>query len=138
MKRTALSLAAGGILVCCGRATAQDPTLAISREVTAFTSVSASPAPATLAVSREVTAYTSQATSAPPATLAVSREITAFRYYSLRDIAAALRIAAGLRTATPVEVQWLNLATDAPSTSVLDILDAAAVAMKAAHPELVP
>jgi hypothetical protein len=104
-------------------------TLAVSREATVYTPPNAV---STLAVSREAMLYV------PPgavATLAVSREGTLFRNYTLANAALALRIAAGLHTATPREHEVLNFGT--PGDGV-DIVDAVQVAYRATHPGLTP
>ncbi len=139
------------LLVTGGMARAQD-TLAVSREATLYF---LSPSPATLALSREATLYlTPQSAAATravsreatiflppgvlPPTLAVSREVTLYKNYATRNAASVLRIAAGLTTPTPLEMQFYNLVTSGASATVVDIMDAAAVAQLAAHPERVP
>jgi hypothetical protein len=103
-------------------------TLAVSREGTVYTITGP---PATLAVSREGTIYL------PPgavATLAVSREGTVYTNYSLRNVAAAMRIAAGLSTPTAREMEFYNLISADTSNGVVDLLDVVAVARRADHP----
>lgn len=104
-------------------------TLAISHEL----SLDIPPnAVANLAVSREVSLYI------PPgaiSTYATSRELSMFTFFTLNDAATALRIAAGLQTATPIQKHAYNVVTTAPSTNVVDMTDALAITRNAAHPE---
>jgi hypothetical protein len=112
---------------------AQDPTLAISREVSYYEiPVTPDSAPATLAVSREASYFEIPTAPDSVATLGVSREVSAFIGYSLSNAALALRIAAGLHIASATEKQVLDLVPGTPS--VIDILDAVAVANRAMHP----
>ena len=104
-------------------------TQAVSREATFYIL----PKPATLAVSREAVFFVPRAD-----TQAVSQEATFFVNYGLEDVARALRLAAGLNSATALDKQLLNLQKTGASASVVDILDAAAVAGYIGYPERLP
>jgi hypothetical protein len=104
-------------------------TQAVSREATYYIL----PTPATLAVSREAVFFVPGA-----ATQAVSHEATFFVNYGLADVARALRLAAGLDPATTSDRQLLNVQNTGPSASVVDVLDAAALAGFIGHPERLP
>jgi hypothetical protein len=71
-------------------------------------------------------------------TLAVSREATLFVNFRLPDVTLALRLAAGLQSAAASEKQMLDIVSTGASSNVVDILDAAAIGLRVAHPELVP
>lgn len=84
------------------------------------------------AVSHELSLYI------PPgaiSTYATSRELTLFTFFTFTDAATALRIAAGLQSATALQAQVYNIVTTAPSSNAVDIADALAIARNAAHPE---
>lgn len=104
-------------------------TLAISHELSLDIPPNAVGA---VAVSREVSLYI------PPgaiSTYATSPELSMFTYFTFTDAATALRIAAGLQTATALQAHAYNIVTAAPSTNVVDMTDAVAIARDAAHPE---
>lgn len=104
-------------------------TKAVSREAVFYVQ----PRPQTLAVSREAVFYLPVEN-----TRAISREATYFVNYRLPDVALALRLAAGLTAATPLQVQILNADKAAPSATVVDVLDAAVIAGDVGHPERLP
>jgi hypothetical protein len=105
-------------------------TLALSREVTLY--AAAPESRVTLALSRELTLYAAAPESR--STLALSRELTVYREFAGPDDLSALRIAAGFAAPTPAQMQFFNIVTDPPSTNSIDILDAAAIAIRAFRP----
>lgn len=118
---------------------------AVSREFSAYNAPPAT-VRANAAVSREFTAYNApdamiRANSAVSrefslsnepsiqANMAVSREFTGYLApYSMGELVLALRVAAGFETVSPGSVPRLNVATTPPSTTLVDVLDAAAIA----------
>lgn len=106
-------------------------TRAVSRLATLYTG----PPGGTKAVSRAVTEY---ASSDQNATRAVSRNVTAWLGFSIQHAATALRIAAGLHTATPREKQIFDQIAAGTSGGVVDILDAVQIAIYAMNPAWLP
>jgi hypothetical protein len=145
MMKAALMLLASVAVVGSGSARGAG-TQAVSREAVLYVM----PAPATLAVSREAVLYVAPRAAAVAvsreatmyvasvSTQTASREATLFVNYRLPDVLRALRLAAGFGAASPTDKTILNVVTTGGSATVLDVLDAAAVARMVAHPELLP
>ncbi len=96
-------------------------TVAVSRQVTVHLD---GPWP-TVAVSRQVTLHF----AGLPATFATSRQVTMYANFSLGHAVSALRIAAGLQSATETEAAVFNLVGGIPG---VDVGDAAQIARYAA------
>lgn len=106
-------------------------TQAVSRIATLYTGLPGG----TQAVSRAVSEYTS---SDQTYSRALSRNVTAWLGFSVQHAATALRIAAGLHTATPREKQIFDVITAGTSGGVVDVLDACKIAIYAMNPSWLP